>query len=177
MRDFGDKVSEIALTIISWHVDGLHGGDGTLLGGGNPLLHGTHIGGQGWLVSDSGRDTTQQSRHLGTGLGESENVVDEEQHILTLIVTEVLGNGETGQSDTGTGTWWLVHLTEHESDLGFTLKVDDTSLPHLRSKRSDTRIGQHREWKEGDARKNQKPTSWYKSLPSRVRSPTPVKTE
>ena len=28
-------------------------------------------------------------------LGEAENVVNEEQHILTLVVTEVLSNGET----------------------------------------------------------------------------------
>jgi F-type H+-transporting ATPase subunit beta len=41
-------------------------------------------------------DTTQKGRHLGTGLGETENVVNEEQHILTLLVTEVLGNGQTG---------------------------------------------------------------------------------
>jgi F0F1-type ATP synthase beta subunit len=33
-----------------------------------------------------------KGRHLGTGLGETENVVNEEQHILTLLVTEVLGN-------------------------------------------------------------------------------------
>ena len=83
------------------------------------------------MVTDSGRDTTEQGRHLGTSLSETENVVNEEQHILTLLVTEVLGNGQTGEGDTGTGTRGLVHLTEDESDLGVTLEVDDTSLNHF----------------------------------------------
>jgi len=66
--------------VISGHVDGLHGGDGTLLGGGDTLLHTTHVDGQGGLVTDGRGDTTQQGRHLGTGLGETEDVVDEKQH-------------------------------------------------------------------------------------------------
>lgn len=123
----GGRVSQI----VSGHVDGLDGSNGTLLGGGNTLLHTTHVDGQSGLVTDSGGDTTQQGRHLGTGLGETENVVNEEQHILTLVVTEVLGNGQTGKGDTGTGTRGLVHLTEDQSDLGVTLKLDDTSLLHL----------------------------------------------
>ena len=83
------------------------------------------------MVTDSGRDTTEQGRHLGTSLSETENVVNEEQHILSFLVTEVLGNGETSESDTGTGTWGLVHLTEDESDLGVAIEVDDTSLNHF----------------------------------------------
>jgi peptide chain release factor 1 len=117
--------------IISRDVDGLDGSDGTLLGSGNTLLQGTHISGKGGLVTDSGGNTTQKGRHLGTGLSETENVVNEEQHILTLLITEVLSNGKTSKSDTGTGSRGLVHLTEDKSDLGLTLKVNDTSLLHL----------------------------------------------
>jgi peptide chain release factor 1 len=94
-------------------------------------LQGTHISGKGGLVTDSGGNTTQKGRHLGTGLSETENVVNEEQHILTLLITEVLSNGKTSKSDTGTGSRGLVHLTEDKSDLGLTLKVNDTSLLHL----------------------------------------------
>jgi peptide chain release factor 1 len=117
--------------IISGDIDGLHGGNGTLLGGGDTLLHTTHIGGESGLVTDGRGDTTKKSRHLGTGLGETENVVNEEQHILTLLVTEVLSDGKTSKSDTGTSTRGLVHLTEDKGDLGVTVKLNDGSLLHL----------------------------------------------
>ena len=94
-------------------------------------VHATHVSGQSWLVTDGGRNTTKKGRHLRTGLREAEDVVNEQQHILTLLITEVLGNSETGQGDTGTGTRGLVHLTEDESDLGVTLEVDDTGLNHF----------------------------------------------
>ena len=88
---------------------------------------------------------------LRTGLSEAENVVDEEQHILALkwkkkkkiwstsvlnfnsylLVTEVLGNSQGSESDTGAGTWGLVHLTVHEGGLGATLELDDTGEDHL----------------------------------------------
>lgn len=38
--------------------------DGAFLCGGDSLLHGTHVGSQGWLITHSRGDTTQQSRHL-----------------------------------------------------------------------------------------------------------------
>ena len=37
----------------------------------------------------------------------------------------------TGKSDTGTGTWRLVHLTEHQCDLGLALKLNDRCLLHF----------------------------------------------
>jgi peptide chain release factor 1 len=123
----GSRVSQI----VSGHVDGLDGGNGTLGGGGNTLLHTTHVDGQGGLVTDGRGDTTQKGRHLRTGLGETEDVVNEEKHILTLLVTEVLGNGQTGQGDTGTGTRGLVHLTEDQRHLGFTIELNDTGLLHF----------------------------------------------
>jgi peptide chain release factor 1 len=50
-------------------------------------LHTTHIGGKCGLITDGGGDTTEQCRYFGTSLGESENVVDEQEHILTFFVT------------------------------------------------------------------------------------------
>lgn len=35
------------------------------------------------------------------------------------------------QSDTSTGSWGLVHLTEDEGDLGLSIKLDDLSLLHF----------------------------------------------
>jgi len=118
--------------VISWHIDSLDGGNGTLEGGGNSLLHSTHIGGEGWLVTDGRWNSTEKSGHLRTGLGESENVVDEEKHILALGISEVLGNSQTGKGDSGSGSWGLVHLAVDEGDLGLViLQADDTSLNHL----------------------------------------------
>jgi hypothetical protein len=37
----------------------------------------------------------------------------------------------TGKGDTGTGTWGLVHLSEHQGDLGLAVKLNDGSLLHL----------------------------------------------
>ena len=65
-------------------------------------------------------------------LGEAENVVDEEEHVLSLVVTEVLGDGEAGKGDTGTRTRGLVHLSEDERGLRLVVgELDDTSLDHL----------------------------------------------
>ena len=41
------------------------------------------------------------------------------------------GKLTTSQGDTGTGTWGLVHLTEHQSDLGLAIKLNDGSLLHF----------------------------------------------
>merc|ERR1711936_560336 len=95
-------------------------------------LHGTHVSGQSGLVTDSRGDTTEQGRHLRTSLGEPEDVVDEEQHVLTLLVTEVLSNSQSGQSNTSTSARGLVHLSVHQGDLGgLVLEGDDTTLNHL----------------------------------------------
>jgi hypothetical protein len=96
--------------VIRRHVNGLEGGDGTLLGGGDALLHGAHFGGEGGLVTHGGRRAAEEGGHFGTGLGETEDVVDEEEHVLVLLIAEVLGHGEGGESDAETGTWRLVHL-------------------------------------------------------------------
>ena len=50
-------------------------------------------------------------------MGEAEDVVDEEQHVLAFVVAEVFGDGQSGQADAGTGAWGLVHLSVDERDL------------------------------------------------------------
>jgi peptide chain release factor 1 len=123
--------------IIGGHVHGLHRGNRTNTGGGNTLLQETHISGQSGLVTDSRRNTSKKGRHLRTGLGETENIVDEKKHILSLLVTEIFGNGKSGKGHTGTSSRGLVHLTIHKGGLrtsdGSTLLIDldDSSLNHL----------------------------------------------
>ena len=120
--------------IISRHVDSLDGSDGTVLGGGNALLEGTQIGSKSGLVTDSRGNAAKKGRHLRAGLSETEDVVNEEQHILAFGVTEVLSDGKTSQTDTGTGTRGLVHLSVHEGSLGLvgiSSEVVHTGLNHL----------------------------------------------
>jgi peptide chain release factor 1 len=121
--------------IICWHVHSLHRGNGTILGGGNSLLKTTEIGSEGRLITDSGWNTTEKGGHLGTCLGESEDIVDEKKHILAFLISEVLGNGETGQSDTSSGTWGLVHLSVHKGHTRTssvrTINLDNTGLNHF----------------------------------------------
>ena len=118
--------------IISGYEDGLDGGNGSVSGSGNSFLEGTQISSEGRLVTDSGRDTSEKGRHFRASLGESEDVIDEQKHILVLFVSEVLSNGESGKSDTGSGTWGLVHLSVHESGLGaISFDINDTGFNHL----------------------------------------------
>jgi len=58
-------------------------------------------------------------------------LTDEQQDVLTLLISEIFGNGQTSKGDTGTGTRGLVHLTEDKGDLGVTVKLNDGSLLHL----------------------------------------------
>jgi hypothetical protein len=60
----GRRISQI----VSGDVDGLHGGNGTLGGGGDTLLHLTHVDGESGLVTDGRGDTAEKSGHLRTGL-------------------------------------------------------------------------------------------------------------
>ncbi len=66
--------------IVGRNVDGLDGGDGAFVGGGDTLLHQAHVDGKGGLVADSRGDTAEQGGHFGTGLSETEDVVDKEQY-------------------------------------------------------------------------------------------------
>ena len=107
--------------VIRRHVHRLHRGDGTALGGGDPLLHGAHLGGQRGLVTHGARHPAEQCAHFRTGLGETEDVVDEEQDVaaaaLALTITEVLRQSEAAQRHAGTGPGRLVHLPEDEGGL------------------------------------------------------------
>ena len=81
--------------IIGWDVDGLDGCDGAGLRWCNSLLEGTQVGSEGWLITDSRWNTSKKGGHFGAGLGESEDVVDEKEHVLVLFISEVFGNRQT----------------------------------------------------------------------------------
>ena len=80
--------------IVRRDVHGLEARDRTLGRRGDAFLQIAHLGGERRLVTDRRRRTAQQCAHLGTGLRETENVVDEQQHVLVLLVAEVLRHGQ-----------------------------------------------------------------------------------
>ena len=118
----GSRVGQV----VRRDVDCLNRSDGSLPGGSDTLLQGTHVCCQRRLVTDGGRHTAQKRRHFGTCLCETENVVDEEQHVLIFDITEVLCHGQSGKADTHTGSRRLVHLTVDQCGL-----VDNAALLHL----------------------------------------------
>ena len=119
--------------IVGRHVNRLHRGDRALLGRGDALLERAHVGAERRLVAHRRGNPAEQRRHLGTGLGEAEDVVDEQQHVLAFGVAEVLGDGQPRQADPGARAGRLVHLTVDQGDLGLAqiLKVDHAGLDHL----------------------------------------------
>lgn len=121
--------------IIGWHVDSLDGSNRSLLGSGNSFLEGSQVGREGWLISDGGWDTSEQGGHLRAGLGKSENVIDEKEHVLSGLISEVLGNGKSSQSDSGSGTRGLIHLSVDEGAsagwLGWVIEIDHTGFFHF----------------------------------------------
>ena len=66
------------------------------------------------LIADGGGHAAEERGDLGAGLGEAEDVVDEEEHVLALLVAEVLGDGERGEADAGARAGRLVHLPVHQ---------------------------------------------------------------
>ncbi len=78
------------------------------------LLQLTHLVGQCRLVTHRRRHAAQQRGHLGASLGEPEDVVDEQQHVLLLLVAEVLRHRQRRKRDPHTSARRLVHLAEHQ---------------------------------------------------------------
>ena len=112
--------------VVGRHVDRLHRGDRVTTRRGDPLLEHAHLVGEVRLVAHRGRHPAEQRGHLGAGLGEPEDVVDEQQHVLVLHVAEVLRHRQRRQRDPQAGARRLVHLAEDEGGL-----ADDAGLLHL----------------------------------------------
>ena len=103
--------------VVGGDVDGLHRGDGAFLGGGDALLQSAQLVGQSGLIAHSRRHTAHQSGHLGACLHEAEDVINEQQHVLVGLLTEVLCHGQAGLGHAHTGSRGLVHLTKDQCGL------------------------------------------------------------
>ena len=95
-------------------------------GRGDPFLQLAHLVGQVGLVAHRGRHPAQQRGHLRAGLGEPEDVVDEQQHVLALHIAEVLRHGQRRERHPEPGARGFVHLTEDQRGV-----LEDPGLLHL----------------------------------------------
>ena len=81
-----------------------------------------HVGGERRLIADRRGDAAEQRGDFRTGLGEAEDVVDEQEHVLALVA-EMLGDGDAGQSDAHARAGRLVHLAEHQRAFRFNVRI------------------------------------------------------
>ncbi len=114
--------------VVGGHVHGLQRRDRATAGRRDALLQLAHLVGERGLVAHRRRHAAEQRRHLGTRLHEAEDVVDEQQHVLALDVTEVLGHRQRRQGDAQAHARRLVHLAEHEGGL-----LEHARLHHLQT--------------------------------------------
>ena len=112
--------------VVGGDVDRLHGRDRAVARGGDALLKLAHLGRKRGLIADGGGHTAEQCRHLAARLREAEDVVDEQQHVLSGLVAEILRDRQTRQRHAQTRSGRLVHLAEDERGL-----ADDAGLVHL----------------------------------------------
>ena len=95
--------------VVGRHIDRLHRCHRAFGGRGDALLQRAHVGRKRRLIADRRRNAAEQRRDFRAGLGEAEDVVDEEQHVLALVA-EIFGDGQAGQPDAGARARRLVHL-------------------------------------------------------------------
>src|SRR5690606_17262061 len=77
-------------------------------------LQSTHLSCKRRLVTHGARHTAQKRRHLRARLRKPENVINEQQHVLALLIAEILSHRKSGKRNTQTRTRRLVHLTKHQ---------------------------------------------------------------
>ena len=104
--------------VVGRNVNGLEAGDGAFGGRGDALLQIAHLRGERGLVTHGAGRAAQQCGDFRAGLRKAKDVVDEQQHILVVLVTKILGHGERRERDAETGPGRLVHLAIDQTDPG-----------------------------------------------------------
>ena len=85
------------------------------------------------LVADGGRHAAEKRGNFRACLNETENIVDEEQHVEMLFVAEIFGDRQARQADAKTRTGRLGHLAVDQSGARFfgIAGDDDAALGHF----------------------------------------------
>ena len=68
-------------------------------------------------VTDGAGSAAKEGGHLGASLRKAKDVVNEEEHVLMLLVAEILGDREAGKGYAQAGARRFVQLSIHQSDL------------------------------------------------------------
>ena len=89
------------------------------LGGGDALLQFADFRVEVGLVSHGGRHAAQQRGYFRARLHETENVVDEEQHVQAFFIAEIFRHGQAGQSDAQARAGRFGHLSVDQRGAGF----------------------------------------------------------
>ena len=103
--------------VIGRYINCLHRCYRTFLCGCNSFLKCTQFICQCRLITYCGRHTSQQCRYFGTCLYETENIINKEQHVLMLFITEIFRHGQSCLSHTHTSSRRLIHLSKYQSGL------------------------------------------------------------
>jgi hypothetical protein len=118
-RGYGVKVRERRRgrgigVIVRRNVNGLNRSDSAGFRRSDAFLHLAHFRRQVRLITDRRRHTSEQRGHFRTGLRKAENVVNEEQHVVSLIA-EIFGNRQTRQRNAQTRSRRFGHLPVNQS--------------------------------------------------------------
>src|SRR5713226_4207548 len=88
--------------IVGRNVNRLHRSNRTGFGRCDALLQLTDFGVEVWLVADGRRHAAEKRGDFRTRLHETENVVNEKQHVEMFLVAKILRDRESGESNTQT---------------------------------------------------------------------------
>jgi hypothetical protein len=99
--------------IIRGHIDGLDRGYGPGGGIADPLFQFRQFGAQGRLVPQARRQLAHESGDFHAGLDETKDIVDQEQHVLLGVITEILSHGEGCMAHAEPGPRRFIHLPEN----------------------------------------------------------------
>ncbi len=101
--------------VVGGDVDGLNARDRAFVGRRDALLKSAHFGRQRGLITDGGGDSTEERGHFRARLREAENVVDEQENVLSFFVSEYSADGERAQRDARASSRRLIHLAVNQS--------------------------------------------------------------
>ena len=112
--------------VVGRHVNSLYRRNRAAVGAGDALLQRAEFLRQRRLVTDSGRHASEQRRNFRTGLYVTEYIVNKQQDVLVLLVTEIFRERKPRVRHAHTASRRLVHLTEHKRSL-----VDTARFRHF----------------------------------------------